>query len=145
MRLSQHFYLWEFTRSVTALNHGIDNTPPPSAIRNIRSLVVAVLEPIREELRYPITISSGYRCPELNKLIGGSLTSQHMEGEAADLQCRDNAELFRTIMDKTDFDQLIWEYGTDEEPAWVHVSYKMKDGNRRMVLRATKDGYNTWE
>lgn len=116
---------------------GIDNTPTPEARANLERLVDAVLDPLRERYGRPIHVSSGYRCPRLNKAVGGAPTSQHVKGEAADIYVankRDKSMLFSMIYYLLPFDQLIWENGTDEAPAWIHVSYR--DGNnRRECLR----------
>ena len=120
---------------------GIDNTPTPEATANLTALVDAVLDPLRDRYGYPIMVSSGYRCPRLNKAVGGSETSQHPEGEAADIYAgnpRDNAMLFSMIYYLLPYDQLIWERGDDESPSWIHVSYR-EGKNRRECLR-TKDG-----
>jgi hypothetical protein len=102
-----------------------------------------VFEPLREELG-PIRVSSFYRSPELNRAIGGSKNSQHCTGEAIDLQAVtvSNAVLFNAACDLPEFDQIIWEFGTLEEPDWVHISYS-KTHNRKQILRATKIGKRT--
>lgn len=105
---------------------GIDNTPTPVAVANLTALVEAVLDPLREKYGRPIIVSSGYRCPRLNRAVGGAVNSQHTTGEAADIYVtrpREMAELFSLIYYTLPFDQLIWERGTDEAPAWIHVSY----------------------
>lgn len=113
---------------------GIHNEPNAEQKEALRLLAVNILQPARDALG-PITVTSGFRNAKVNAAIGGSRTSQHMKGEAADLQCDDNAALFKFI--KTlDFDQLIWEFGDKEQPDWVHVSYASK--NRKEVLKATK-------
>ena len=95
-----------------------------------------VLDPAREEFGQPIKVTSGFRSEELNKKIGGAKNSQHMFGEAADIQCSDNKKLFRILADM-EFDQLIYEFGTDDQPAWVHVSYSRK--KNRNQLRTKKN------
>lgn len=135
MKLSQDFELKEFTTSRTALKNGIDNTPPDKLVENIKRLVNWILQPARGYLGMVITVVSGYRCKELNAKVGGANGSQHTKGEAADLTCNDNARLFNYIASYCEFDQLIWEFGDDEQPEWVHVSVKEK-GNRRQKLRA---------
>lgn len=151
MNLSENFTLDEFIYSPTAIKHGIDNTPPAEHIENIKELVTKVVQPVRHFLRQPLKINSGYRHPDLNAKIGGASkvvagkkvpTSQHCSGEAVDLHCSGrNAEIFRYIKANLDFDQLIWEFGTDKEPAWVHVSYSKK--NRKQALKAVKEGAKT--
>ena len=113
---------------------GIHNEPNAEQKEALRLLAVNILQPARDALG-AITVTSGFRNAKVNAAIGGSRTSQHTKGEAADLQCKDNAALFKFI--KTlDFDQLIWEFGDKEQPDWVHVSYASK--NRKEVLKATK-------
>jgi len=136
--LSKNFSIEEFTTSSRALSLGIDNTPPQKAIKSIENLVKAVLQPVREFTGLVITVTSGYRCKELNAKIGGASGSQHEKGEAADLVCNDNARLFNAIKQRGMFDQLIWEFGDNNQPEWVHVSY-VDEKNRCEVLRATHE------
>ena len=142
MKLTTHFALSEFTRSESAKREGLDNTPTPEHLENLKTLCEKVLEPIR--LRFgSINISSGYRGKMLNHFIGGSVSSDHCLGRAADIDMDDsgtgvtNTEIFNYIKDNLDYDQLIWEFGTKEKPDWVHVGYRGKD-NRKQTLRATK-------
>jgi hypothetical protein len=137
--LGQHFTLSEFTKSVTAKRLGIDNVPSSEDIVNLLYLTQHVLDPIRTNLSEPIIITSGFRNDKLNTAIGGSLISQHRLGQAADIELASgwNANIFNYAINKLDFDQLIWEFGDDQDPDWVHISYTL-DGNRREVLRATK-------
>lgn len=137
MHLTQHFLLSEFIDSPTATSLGIDNTPNAGVIANLQALANAVCEPARQGLRFPIRVTSGYRCPNLNTAVGGSSTSQHVKGEAVDLVCEDNRKLFDYIRQYLPFDQLIYEFGDDNAPAWVHVSYSRRY-NRRQVLRAVR-------
>ena len=101
-----------------------------------------VFEPLRKWVGGPIKINSFFRSPELNKAIGGSSKSQHCEGRAIDIDdtygWKSNAEMYNYIKNNLDFDQLIWEFGTDDNPDWVHVSYVSVDGNRRRCLKAEK-------
>ena len=134
MKLSDHFTLNEFTYSDTARAHGIDNSVTSDAVlMNLKALCRNVLEPLRLRYGKPIRISSGYRCPKLNKAVGGVASSQHVVGQAADLNVgsrEENARLFELIQTmRLPFDQLIDEYGM----AWVHVSYSPR--NRRQVIR----------
>jgi len=142
MKLSDNFYLREFERSMTATRHGVDNTVPEELISNIRNLCHFVLQPLRELYNKPINIGSGYRCPILNSLAKGSTYSQHMKGEAADIDTTDDNDiLFRLITENNlPFDQLIWEFG-DLKPEWVHVSHRTDP--RREVLRAYKKAGKT--
>jgi len=139
MNLSAHVTLAEFQDSSTATTHGINNKMNESQIASAKLLCENVFEPLRIHLNTPIKISSGYRSPQLNKMIKGSLSSQHCKGEAMDLQI--GAKGFNFIKDKLEFDQLIWEFGNDENPSWVHVSFSSK--NRKQVLKATKKNGKT--
>ena len=138
MKLTEHFNLSEFTRSETATNRNIDNTPTPEVIENLRALCRNVLEPARMAFGAPIYITSGYRCAALNKAVGGKPTSQHLRGEAADLQVRgveNLRRLYNVIKGHGVFDQLLYE--SNGATKWIHVSYKSK-GNRRQAI----DNYN---
>jgi hypothetical protein len=133
----KYFSINELSASTEARKMGIDNTPTTEARANLTALVEAVLDPLRERYGYPVMVSSGYRCPRLNKAVGGSATSQHVKGEAADIyvgKARDKAMLFSLIYYLLPYDQLIWERGNDEAPAWIHVSYR-EGRNRRECLR----------
>lgn len=135
----KHFTFQEFERSETAARHSIDNTIPESLKGNIEALVDNVLDPLRQAWGKPITVTSGYRCPKLNKAVGGVATSQHLKGEAVDITTGsyvDNAKLFQLAIDmKLPFDQLIFERGDMRTgPAWVHVSHKANGNNRRQIL-----------
>ena len=137
----QYFSIKELAASTEAKKMGIDNTPASEDVANLTALVEAVLDPLRNRYGRPIYVSSGYRCKRLNKAVGGSATSQHMTGEAADIyvtNAKDKAMLFSLIYYLLPFDQLIWERGNDEAPAWVHVSYR--EGNNRRECLRTKDG-----
>lgn len=130
----KHFTIDELCRSDTARSRGIDNTPAEEVKRNLTALVANVLDPLREWYGKPIYVNSGYRCTALNKAVGGVANSQHLTGQAADIDVNDRAEnrkLMKHIEDNLDFDQLIWENGG----AWVHVSYRADGKNRRQVLR----------
>ncbi len=135
MKLSDHFYLSEFTRSQTASRKGIDNIPTAEDTQNMKLVCEKILEPLREKYGKPIYVSSGYRSSALNFAIGGSTSSQHMSGEAVDIDSAyDNKILFDLIKSNLEFDQLIWEYGTEIAPAWVHVSYKNVNRNQIIYL-----------
>lgn len=139
MNITEHFSMKELTHSQTAIKNGIPNIPKdPQVVANLTLLCEKVLEPLREGMKCPIRISSGYRSPELNKLIGGAKASQHNIGEAVDIDLDEkNAELFSYIVNNLDFDQIIWEFGDNKNPNWVHVSYKAA-GNRKQLLKALK-------
>ena len=140
MKLTKNFSLEEIYRSDTAQRCGIDNKPQTEeVVENLRALCTEVLQPLRDHLGKPVVVSSGYRCKDLNKKVGGVENSQHLKGEAADIKVRDREELIdvmRYIMDETDFDQLIREKSGSTE--WVHVSHKRNGNNRRMVLRLAR-------
>jgi hypothetical protein len=143
MNLSEHFTLAEMTFSPTAIKKGIDNTPNAQTVRNLQTLCEKVLEPLRAHIGGPIKISSGYRSEVLNSLIGGAKSSQHKTGQAADIDLKDkSAEAFKWIMANLDYDQIIWEFGNDEQPDWIHVSFSSK-GNRKNAMRAIKSNGKT--
>ena len=138
MRLSENFDLSEFTRTNVKAN----NTPENIHLENIKALTENILQPVRKIYGKSITITSGFRSSEVNKKVGGAATSQHSKGEAADLVCEDKAKLFEIIKSLDNFDQLIWEYGNDKSPDWVHVSYS-KSRCRKQILRAIKQNGKT--
>ena len=136
----------EVTKSATAIKHGIANEPSSQHLTNLKAVATNIFQPCRDYFGKPLAVTSGYRSPKLNELIGGSKRSQHSKGEALDLDAQvyggfTNAELFYYIKDNLDFDQLIWEFGTDEEPDWIHCSYTTE--NRREVLKAYKHNGKT--
>lgn len=140
--ISEHITLSEAVHSNTAKRKGIKNMPSPEAVLAMSKLAENVFEPLRAHVGGPIKVNSMFRSEELNKAIGGSKTSQHCKGEAIDIDdihgYATNAEMFMFIWDNLDFDQLIWEFGTDENPSWVHVSYVSPEENRKRVLKADK-------
>lgn len=144
MKLSENLDLGELTRSEGAKRAGISNTPTAEHIENMKKLATNIFQPIREHFGVPIFISSGYRSKELNAKIGGSSTSQHSSGEAIDIDMDGsssgvtNKQVFEYIKANLDFDQLIWEFGTKNNPDWVHVSYESTGRQRKQVLRAVK-------
>jgi len=146
MKISEHISLKEALRSNTAKRLGINNTPDEEAMANMKVIAQTVFEPLREHFGEPIYISSFYRSPQLNKAIGGSKKSQHCKGEAIDIDDvyskATNADFFNYIKDRLDFDQLIWEFGDDDQPDWVHVSYSIGN-NRRRILKALKQNGKT--
>jgi uncharacterized protein YcbK (DUF882 family) len=137
MKLSEHFSLEEMTKSQTALRKGIDNTPGPKEIENLKLLCENVLEKIRIHFGRPVIINSGYRGPKLNRAIGGVKNSQHQTGQAADIEISglDNNVLFCWIKDNIVFDQVILEFHKKGVPdsGWVHVSWNSK-GNRKQAI-----------
>ena len=142
MQLSKHFKLEEFTKSMTATRKGIDNTPGAGEIKNLENLCYEILEPLRAKFDKPITITSGYRSPQLSEAIGSKSTSQHCKGMASDIEIFGipNIQTAYWIQANCDFDQLILEFYKKDDPAggWVHVSYNEKGANRKQVL--TYDG-----
>jgi hypothetical protein len=148
MKLSNYLSLAEVTRSDTAKRKGISNEPTAEHLENLKTIAVEVFDKVREYFGVPIFVSSGYRSAALNKAIGGSSTSDHNLGRALDLDQDGhgngvtNADVFKFIKDNLDFDQLIWEFGTDKNPDWVHVGYR-KGANRKQILKAVREGGKT--
>jgi len=147
VRLSKNFTLTEFTKSQTGERMGIDNIPKGEHLENLKHLVDTVVQPARDHFNRVFTINSGYRGPKLNKAVGGAATSQHCNGEAADIECPGvpNAELAKWIKDNLDFDQLILEFYTPGVPdsGWVHVSKKRNGLQRKQVLTAIRENGKT--
>ena len=147
MRISKHISYKEGVRSNTATRLGIDNTPGEYEIGNMELIAERIFEPLRAWVGGPVKITSFYRSKELNLAIGGSQRSQHMEGRAMDLDDtfghKTNAEMFHYIKNNLSFDQLIWEFGDNENPNWIHVSYVSEDQNRNRCLRALKKNGRT--
>ena len=145
--ISKHISLKEATYSATGEAKKIDNSPTAEHLASMKLLAEKVFEPMREWYGKPIKINSFDRSKALNLAIpGSSLTSQHSLGQAMDIDtAADNKKLFDYIKANLDFDQMIWEFGTNENPDWVHVSYKAT-GNRKQILRAKKvNGKSTYE
>lgn len=144
MKLSKNLSLQECVKSNTATRLNIDNTPPKEVIANLKHIAKNVFQPVRDYFRVPLGVTSGYRSKALNTAIGGSSTSQHMVGQALDIDADiyggiTNKQVFDYIKNHLEFDQLIWEFGDDDSPAWVHVSYKHNEDNRKRCLRAYRD------
>ena len=136
MKLTEHFDLSEMIHT----NTGLLNVPNAIETENLKQLCVNVLEPLRVLFGQPIKVNSGFRSKSVNTKIKGAATSQHMKGEAADITSVNNSLLFKLIRDNFTFDQLIWEAGDNNQPAWVHVSYK-QHGNRKEVLKMKNGKY----
>lgn len=141
--ISDHISLKEATRSQTATRRGINNQPTEAHHCAMKDTAVCVFEPVRKHFGKPLYISSFYRSEALNEAIGGSKTSQHSKGEAIDIDADvyggvTNAEVFNYLKDNVDFDQLIWEFGDDNQPDWVHVSYNTTGKCRGQILKAVK-------
>ena len=135
--ISKYITFEEATTSQTAIRNKILNVPTDLELINMQLVGIRVFDVIREHFKTPIRVSSFFRCRLLNNCIGGSKTSQHVKGQAIDMQGTGkltNQMIFDYVKDNLDFDQLIHEYGTDNNPAWVHVSYVSKDKNRKQVL-----------
>ena len=149
MKISEHLDLSELIRSESAKRNGISNMATEAHIANLKLLAEKVFEPIRNNFRCPIHISSGYRSAELNKAVGGATTSQHSSGEAIDIDMDGspngvtNKMVFDYIKKYLEFDQLIWEFGSAENPDWVHVSYESTGKQRKQVLKAYKENGKT--
>ena len=149
MSLTRNFSILELSKSHTAERKGIDNTPSPTHRDNLRSLCMHVLQPVRDHFSCVVSVSSGYRSPELCTAIGSKITSQHAKGEAADFEIFgvSNKELADYIHEHLEYDQLILEYWKEEDSnsGWVHCSYSQSN-NRRQYLRACKeDGKTKYE
>jgi hypothetical protein len=141
MRLTKNFTLNELTRSQTATRKGIDNTPGQDEMKNLIDLAQNVLQPLRDCVNESVFVNSGFRCKELNEAIGGSQTSQHIEGQAADIVVSGMSpkDVFNFIINNgIPFDQMIYEFGQ-----WVHVSFRNK-GNRFQKLEAYKQNGKTF-
>ena len=145
--ISKHISDKEGVYSNTAIRRGIDNTPNKEQLKCMELIASKVFEPLREHVGGGIKINSFFRSPELNKAIGGSYTSQHCKGQAMDIDDTfgkmTNAEMYRWIKDNLDFDQMIWEFGDDDNPNWVHVSYVSEKENRNRCLLAYKENKST--
>jgi len=141
--ISKHISEKEATKSITALRLGIANTPNGTALANMKTLAEKIFEPLRKFVGGPIKINSMFRSEALNKQIGGSSRSQHCQGNAMDIDdiygYKTNKEMFDFIKENLDFDQLIYEFGNEENPDWVHVSYVDKEKNRNKILKAVRD------
>ena len=144
MKLTKNFSLEELTRSDTAERKGIDNSPTAEHIHNLAALCENVLQPLRDKVKHSIRVTSGYRSEKLNNAIGGSKTSEHSFGKAADIKLIIDGEnkselLYLSILEMgIPFRQMIWEFGDEETPSWVHISFN-KDDNKKQKLRAYKE------
>jgi len=146
-KISKHISYKEGTRSITALRKGINNIPNDYELANMETVAANIFEPLREWVGGPIKINSFFRCEELNTAIGGSSNSQHCQGRAIDIDDtyghKTNAEMFEYIKENLNFDQIIWEFGTDTNPDWVHVSYVSEEQNRKRCLKASRENGKT--
>ena len=136
-RISKNFTLDEMTASSTSKTKGIINAPGVDEVCNMCALVHHVLQPLRDAMKEPIKIGSGYRCTRLNQAVGGVANSQHIKGQAADLcidgDMKKGRRWFNWILDNCEFDQLIWEHNAKGN-YWVHVSYRADGKNRHQVI-----------
>lgn len=143
-QLSKNFSLAEFTKSETATRKGLDNTPTPEVIQNLQKLVDNIIQPLREAIGKPININSGYRAPEVNASVGGSKTSDHCKGQAADIEINGmaNGDLAQYIVDNYKFTQVILEFYTKGIPdsGWVHVSYDPSNLKCEALTAVKQDG-----
>ena len=147
MNLSKNLTLKEVTKSDTAIRKGVSNEPNAEQLENLKVLANEVFQKIRDHFGVPIKVTSGFRSEALNKLIKGSKTSDHMKGCAIDIDMDGtpditNAQVFNFIKDNLTFRQLIWEFGDNNNPDWVHVAY-VKGDNKKQVLRAVKKDSKT--
>ena len=146
MRLSANFTLSELTKSETASRRGMDNTPGEAEIANLQTLVDKVLQPIREHYGRGVHVNSGFRHPDVNAAVGGSTTSDHCKGMAADIEIPGvaTADLAQWIADNLEFRQLILEFYTPGVPdsGWVHVSYNPAD-NKKQIMTAMRENGRT--
>jgi len=145
--ISKHISYKEGVYSNTAIRKGIDNTPNSEQKANMEKIAQNIFEPLRQWAGGPIKINSFFRCPELNKAIGGSSKSQHCKGQAIDIDDTfgvvSNADMYAWIKNHLDFDQMIWEFGDDNNPNWVHISYVSHEENRNRCLKAYREDGKT--
>lgn len=141
--ISKHISMKEATKSVTALRLNIDNTPNGTALNNMKILAEKIFEPLREWVGGPIKITSMYRSPDLCLALGSKSSSQHTKGQAMDIDDiyghKTNKEMFYWIKENLEFDQMIWEFGNEDNPDWLHISYVDNENNRNRILKAVKD------
>ena len=142
-KISRHISYREGVYSITATRLGLDNSPNIEQLANMKLVAKEVFEPLRSWVGGPIKINSFFRGPELNKAIGGSSKSQHCKGQAIDIDDTfgvvSNADMYYWLKHNVDFDQMIWEFGDDNNPDWVHISYVSKKENRNRCLKAYKE------
>lgn len=151
MNIGKYTTLERLCKSQMAERHGIDNKPDAVQLANLKVLIEKVYDPICDHFQRAITVSSCFRSPVLNSLIGGARNSQHTTGEAIDLDCDGdgtpitNNAVFYWLFNHSDFDQLIWEGGNDVSPSWVHISYNTTGKNRKQVLKMKNGKYFDFE
>lgn len=146
-KISKHISLKEGVYSTTALRLGLNNDPSDDHLKNMKLLSEKIFEPLRMHVGGPIRINSFYRGSKLNKAIGGSTKSQHCQGQAMDIDdtfgVMSNSNMFNWIKMNLDFDQMIWEFGDEDNPNWVHVSYVSPERNRNRCLQAYRENNKT--
>jgi hypothetical protein len=144
MQLTNNFSLKELTTSETAIRKGLDNTPDEAAITNLKTLAENILQPVREHYKKVVRVNSGYRAPEVNASVGGSKTSDHCKGQAADIEIDGvaNGDLAKHIVDNYKFTQVILEFYTKGIPdsGWVHVSYDANNLKCQVLTAVKQDG-----
>jgi len=147
MKISDHITYAEAIHSNTAKRKGIDNTPSEAQVLSMKLLAEKIFEPLRKWVGGPIKVNSFFRSVTLNEAIGGAASSQHCKGQAIDIDdvysYKTNAEMYKWIQENLDYDQMIWEFGTDTQPNWVHISYVSKEENRNKCLKAYKENRKT--
>ena len=145
--ISKHISYKEGVYSVTAIRKGIDNEPNEEQLSNMKLVAEKIFEPVRIHFKVPIKVNSFFRSPDLNKAIGGSTRSQHCKGQAIDIDDTygkiKNSDIYWWIKENLDFDQMIWEFGNNDNPDWVHVSYVSPDKNRNRCLKAYREDGKT--
>ncbi|MBC8300392.1 MAG: hypothetical protein H8E55_32025 [Pelagibacterales bacterium] len=143
MKISDHITYAEAIHSNTAKRKGIDNTPSEVQVLSMKLIADKIFEPLREWVGGPIKVNSFFRSITLNEAIGGAASSQHCKGQAIDIDDvygrKTNADMYHWIQMNLDYDQMIWEFGTDTQPNWIHVSYVSKEENRNKCLKAYKE------
>ena len=147
MKISDHISYAEAIHSNTAKRRGIDNTPNEVQVLSMKLLADKIFEPLREWVSGPIKVNSFFRSTALNEAIGGAASSQHCKGQAIDIDDvygrKTNADMYHWIQMNLDYDQMIWEFGTDVQPNWIHISYVSKEENRNKCLKAYKEDGKT--
>jgi len=147
MKISDHITYAEAIHSNTAKRKGIDNTPNEVQVLSMKLLADKIFEPLRKWVGGPIKVNSFFRSVTLNEAIGGVASSQHCKGQAIDIDdvygYKTNAEMYKWIQENLNYDQMIWEFGTDTQPNWVHISYISEEENRNKCLKAYKEHSRT--
>jgi len=147
LKISDHITYAEATKSQVAVRYNLKNVPNQEQLENMTLTAEKIFEPVREFFNYPIAVTSFFRAPAVNAAAGGARNSQHSTGQAMDIDADvlgkiTNKQVFDYIRENLEFDQLIWEFGDENQPDWVHVSYN-KVVNRRQILRSLKQNYKT--